>query len=146
MDIIPRITSEVRAKNGTVISTTPTTSQHGEEVLEVLRDMDSSGGPYFNRIHTILGSFGLDFYDPDENKNLFGAVLANKETYDAALTRFGNQSVKIFNQSFGGNKAYDDSSLAQYRNEGDRLPLYFNKVVGSTSDPERQIPYFRKIV
>ncbi len=41
----------------------------------------------------------------DESKNLFGAVLANKETYDAALTRFGNQSVKIFNQSFGGNKA-----------------------------------------
>ena len=93
VDIIPRITSEVRAKNGTVISTTPTTSQHGEEVLEVLRDMDSSGGPYFNRIHTILGSFGLDFYDPDENKNLFGAVLANKETYDAALTRFIRSSL-----------------------------------------------------
>ena len=146
VDIIPRITSEVRAKDGTLIATTPTTSQHGEEVLEVLRDMDSSGGPYYNRIHTILGSFGLDFYDPDESKNLFGAVLANKETYDAALTRFGNQSVKIFNQSFGGNKAYDDSSLAQYRNEGDSLPLYFNKVVGSTAPQVKQVPYFRDIV
>lgn len=149
VDIIPRIKSEVRTADGnSTIASTPTTSQHGEEVLEVVRDMDSSGGPYHNRIHAILGSFGLDFYDPDENKNLFGAVLANKETYDAALTRFGNQSVKIFNQSFGGNKAYDDSSLAQYRNEGDNLPLYFNRKEGSAASvkQEKQVPYFRDIV
>ncbi|WP_336016878.1 autotransporter serine protease fusolisin [Fusobacterium polymorphum] len=149
VDIIPRIKSEVRTADGnSTIASTPTTLQHGEEVLEVVRDMDSSGGPYHNRIHAILGSFGLDFYDPDENKNLFGAVLANKETYDAALTRFGNQSVKIFNQSFGGNKAYDDSSLAQYRNEGDNLPLNFNRKEGSAASvkQEKQVPYFRDIV
>ena len=149
VDIIPRIKSEVRTADGnSTIASTPTTLQHGEEVLEVVRDMDSSGEPYNNRIHVILGSFGLDFYDPDENKNLFGAVLANKETYDAALTRFGNQSVKIFNQSFGGNKAYDDSSLAQYRNEGDNLPLNFNRKEGSAASvkQEKQVPYFRDIV
>jgi SERINE PROTEASE len=149
VDIIPRIKSEVRTADGnSTIASTPTTLQHGEEVLEVVRDMDSSGGSYNNRIHVILGSFGLDFYDPDENKNLFGAVLANKETYDAALTRFGNQSVKIFNQSFGGNKAYDDSSLAQYRNEGDNLPLNFNRKEGSAAlvKQEKQVPYFRDIV
>ena len=42
--------------------------------------------------------------DPDERVKCIWTDLANTETYDAALTRFGNQSVKIFNQSFlGGN-------------------------------------------
>ena len=52
VDIIPRITSEVRAKDGTLIATTPTTSQHGEEVLEVIGDLDYAP----NNLATTLGS------------------------------------------------------------------------------------------
>ena len=149
MDIIPRIKSEVRTADGkNTIPSHSTTLQHGEEVLEVVKGMKKSDDQPNNKIYTILGSFGLDFYDTDKTENVYGAILSNKETYDAALAKFGTQSVKIFNQSFGSTKAYDDSEYRAYRNEGDNLPLYFNRKEGSaaTVRQEKQVPYFRDIV
>ena len=55
--------------------------------------------------------------------------------------------MKIFNQSFGSSKAYDDPAYATYKGEGySTMPLNFYKAVGSTNPPERQIPYFRDLV
>ncbi|AVQ23921.1 autotransporter serine protease fusolisin [Fusobacterium nucleatum subsp. nucleatum ATCC 23726] len=142
IEILPRKNSEITNASSIV----NTTLEHGEEVLEVIKDMDTSISPPENKIGLIVGSFGQDYHNNKTNENVYGAVLPNKETYDAALAKFGNQSVKIFNQSFGSDKAYDDSSLAQYRNEGDAMPLYFNKVVGAVGFPEKQIPYYRNLV
>lgn len=143
IEILPRINSEIADAS----SISNTKIEHGEEVLEVIKDMETVSSPPENKIGLIVGSFGQDYHDNKENKNVYGAVLPNKETYDAALAKFGNQSVKIFNQSFGSGKAYDDPEYAQYKGEGySTMPLSFNKAVGSISNPERQIPYFRDIV
>ena len=143
IEILPRINSEIADAS----SISNTKIEHGEEVLEVIKDMETVSSPPENKIGLIVGSFGQDYHDNKENKNVYGAVLPNKETYDAALAKFGNQNVKIFNQSFGSGKAYDDPEYAQYKGEGySTMPLSFNKAVGSTSNPERQIPYFRDIV
>lgn len=143
VEILPRINSEIT--DATSINNTKI--EHGEEVLEVIKDMETVSSPPENKIGLIVGSFGQDYHDNKTNKNVYGAVLPNKETYDAALAKFGNQNVKIFNQSFGSNKAYDDPEYARYKGEGySTMPLSFNKAVGSTSNPERQIPYFRDIV
>ena len=143
IEILPRINSEIT--DATSINNTKI--EHGEEVLEVIKDMETVSSPPENKIGLIVGSFGQDYHDNKTNKNVYGAVLPNKETYDAALAKFGNQNVKIFNQSFGSNKAYDDPEYARYKGEGySTMPLSFNKAVGSTSNPERQIPYFRDIV
>lgn len=143
IEILPRINSEIA--DASPISNTKI--EHGEEVLEVIKDMETVSSPPENKIGLIVGSFGQDYHDNKENKNVYGAVLPNKETYDAALAKFGNQNVKIFNQSFGSGKAYDDPEYARYKGEGySTMPLSFNKAVGSTSNPERQIPYFRDIV
>ena len=143
IEILPRINSEIADAS----SISNTKIEHGEEVLEVIKDMETVSSPPENKIGLIVGSFGQDYHDNKENKNVYGAVLPNKETYDAALAKFGNQNVKIFNQSFGSGKAYDDPEYARYKGEGySTMPLSFNKAVGSTSNPERQIPYFRDIV
>ena len=143
IEILPRINSEIT--DATSINNTKI--EHGEEVLEVIKDMETVSSPPENKIGLIVGSFGQDYHDNKTNKNVYGAVLPNKETYDAALAKFGNQNIKIFNQSFGSNKAYDDPEYARYKGEGySTMPLSFNKAVGSTSNPERQIPYFRDIV
>lgn len=143
IEILPRINSEIADAS----SIRNTKIEHGEEVLEVIKDMETVSSPPENKIGLIVGSFGQDYYNNRTNENVYGAVLPNKETYDAVLAKFGNQSVKIFNQSFGSNKAYDDPAYAQYKGEGySTMPLPFNKAVGSTSNPERQIPYFRDIV
>ena len=143
IEILPRIKSEIDNASSIVNSKL----EHGEEVLEVIRDMETVSSPPENKIGLIVGSLGQNYYNNAENKNIYGAVLPNKETYDAALAKLGNQSVKIFNQSFGSNKAYDDSTYTIYKGEGySRMPLYFYKAVGSTNPPERQIPYFRDIV
>lgn len=143
IEILPRINSEIADAS----SISNTKIEHGEEVLEVIKDMETVSSPPENKIGLIVGSFGQDYHDNKTNKNVYGAVLPNKETYDAALAKFGNQNVKIFNQSFGSNKAYDDPEYARYKGEGySTMPLSFNKAVGSTNNPERQIPYFRDIV
>ncbi|MBW9312217.1 autotransporter domain-containing protein [Fusobacterium nucleatum] len=143
IEILPRINSEIADAS----SIRNTKIEHGEEVLEVIKDMETVSSPPENKIGLIVGSFGQDYHNNRTNENIYGAVLPNKETYDAALAKFGNQSVKIFNQSFGSNKAYDDPAYAQYKGEGySTMPLPFNKAVGSTSNPEKQIPYFRDIV
>ena len=143
IEILPRINSEIADAS----SISNTKIEHGEEVLEVIKDMETVSSPPENKIGLIVGSFGQDYHDNKTNKNVYGAVLPNKETYDAALAKFGNQNVKIFNQSFGSGKAYDDPEYARYKGEGySTMPLSFNKAVGSTSNPERQIPYFRDIV
>lgn len=143
IEILPRINSEIADAS----SISNTKIEHGEEVLEVIKDMETVSSPPENKIGLIVGSFGQDYHDNKTNENVYGAVLPNKETYDAALAKFGNQNVKIFNQSFGSGKAYDDPEYARYKGEGySTMPLSFNKAVGSTSNPERQIPYFRDIV
>ncbi|MCG6845701.1 autotransporter serine protease fusolisin [Fusobacterium nucleatum] len=143
IEILPRINSEIADAS----SISNTKIEHGEEVLEVIKDMETVSSPPENKIGLIVGSFGQDYHDNKTNKNVYGAVLPNKETYDAALAKFGNQNIKIFNQSFGSGKAYDDPEYARYKGEGySTMPLSFNKAVGSTNNPERQIPYFRDIV
>ena len=141
IEILTRINSQIDDAS----SVKNTTLEHGEEVLEVIRDMDSVTDPPQNKIGLIVGSLGQDYHNDSENKNVYGAILPNKETYDAALAKFGNQSVKIFNQSFGSDKSYDDSEFTKYKNEGDSMPLYFNRVVGSNIQV-KQIPYYRNIV
>ena len=141
IEILTRINSQIDDAS----SIRNTTIEHGEEVLEVIRDMDSVTDPPQNKIGLIVGSLGQDYHNDTDNKSVYGAILPNKETYDAALAAFGSQSVKIFNQSFGSDKAYDDSELAAYKNEGDSMPLYFNMAGGSTTK-EKQIPYYRNIV
>ena len=142
IEILPRINSEI--SNASSIRNTKI--EHGEEVTEVIRGMLAASGPSYNKIGLIVGSLGQDYHNNTTNENIYGGIIPNKETYDAALAKFGNQSVKIFNQSFGSSKAYDDPEYTQYKGEGySRMPLYFNKAVGSTTQ-ERQIPYFRDIV
>ena len=99
-----------------------TSVEHGEEVLEVVRDIEYApnhlattyagaigGNNPRNKINVILGTVGLDYKSKRDNKEKIGAIIPKQETYDAALASFGNQSVKIFNQSFGSDESYKDS-------------------------------------
>ena len=147
--IISRINSNIP---GATNNTGKSDSQHGEEVLEIIKDLEYApnsaayqhiGNLGGNKINIIAGSFGIDYTKNGEN--ITAGILPNKETYDAALNALRGESVKIFNQSFGSEKSYDDPSLAQYRNEGDSMLLYFNQV-GSSTTEEKQIPYFRDVV
>lgn len=135
----------------------PTGLEHGEEVLEVVRDLEYAPNNYAetpgidnkpnNKIKTILGSVGWDYtyVENGQNKNRVAAILPTQEVYEAAMAKFGNQSVKIFNQSFGSDKkSYDDSEYKTYKGEGN-LPLPFAKV--HSGDPEKlMLPYFRDAV
>ena len=139
---------------GTPISATK--MEHGEEVLEVIGDLDyapnnlavteGSTKKARNKIGLIVGSVGWDYQyiEGTSTKTRTGGILATKEIYDAAMAKFGSQSVKIFNQSFGSDKAYDDAEYRAYRGKGN-LPLTFEQM--NSTDPENfMIPYFRDAV
>ena len=118
--------------------------EHGEEVLEVVRDLEWAPNSFAftdfpdnkpkNKIKTILGTVGWDYtyVESGQNKNRVAAILPTQEVYEAAMAKFGNQSVKIFNQSFGSKDSYDDSKYRSYRGEGN-LPLPFAKMHSSDS-------------
>ena len=141
---------------GTPISATK--MEHGEEVLEVIGDLDyapnnlattlGSTNRANNKIGLIVGSIGWNYQyvDPENGstKTRTGGILATKEIYDAAMAKFGSQSVKIFNQSFGSDKAYDDAEYRAYRGEGN-LPLPFEQM-NSGDQPNLMLPYFRDAV
>lgn len=135
----------------------PTGLEHGEEVLEVVRDLgyapNNDALTHFsdktkpkNKIKTILGSTGWDYnyMEKGQNKRRVAAILPTQEVYEAAMAKFGNQSVKIFNQSFGSKASYDDSEYRSYKGEGN-LPLPFAKMHSSDST-NFMIPYFKDAV
>ena len=129
--------------------------EHGEEVLEVVRDIEyapnndaltylpSKTKPK-NKINAILGTVGMDYKDRKDNKYKIAAILPTKRTYDDAMARFGNQSVKIFNQSFGSNESYEAAKYRTYKNSGES-PLYFAKE-SSTDTYKPMVPYFKDAV
>ena len=139
---------------GTPISATK--MEHGEEVLEVIGDLDyapnnlavteGSTKKARNKIGLIVGSVGWDYQytEGTSTKTRTGGILATKEIYDAAMAKFGSQSVKIFNQSFGSDKAYDAAEYRAYRGEGN-LGLTFEQM-NSTDQPNFMLPYFRDAV
>lgn len=139
---------------GTPISATK--MEHGEEVLEVIGDLDyapnnlattlGSTNRANNKIGLIVGSIGWNYqYVKDgSTETRTGGILATKEIYDTVMAKFGSQSVKIFNQSFGSDKAYDDAEYRAYRGEGN-LPLPFEQM-NSGDQPNLMLPYFRDAV
>ena len=149
----------IQESGKTIITGTikPTGSEHGEQVLEVVGDLDlapnnhasfiGSTNKANNKIGVILGSIGWD-YEYIENgttKKRIAGVFATQEVYEAAMARFGSQSVKIFNQSFGTKgESYDDSQYSTYKGEGN-FPLTFAKM-NSTDEPNYMLPYFRDAV
>lgn len=134
----------------------PTGLEHGEEVLEVVRDLEyapnNPANTYFpnnkpkNKIETILGSIGWDYnyMEGTSTKRKVAGIHPTQEMYEAAMAKFGNQSVKIFNQSFGSEDSYDDSKYRSYKGEGN-LPLPFAKMHSTDSD-KLMIPYFRDAI
>ncbi|WP_314295056.1 autotransporter serine protease fusolisin [Fusobacterium periodonticum] len=135
----------------------PTGSEHGEQVLEVVGDLDlapnnhasiiGSSNKANNKIGVVLGSIGWDYQyiENGTTKKRIAGVFATQEVYEAAMARFGSQSVKIFNQSFGAKgESYDDSKYSTYKGEGN-FPLTFAKM-NSTDEPNYMIPYFRDAV
>ena len=134
----------------------PTGVEHGEEVLEIIGDLYAAPNNNAttirltnradNKIEAILGSIGWDYeyVKNGSTKKRIGGMFPTKEVYDAAMAKFGNQSVKIFNQSFGSDDPYDDAEYRAYKGEGN-LPLPFAQM--NSTDPENfMIPYFRDAV
>lgn len=134
----------------------PTGVEHGEEVLEIIGDLYAAPNNNAttigltnkanNKIGVILGSVGWDYeyVKSGRTEKRIGGMFPTKEVYETAMARFGNQSVKIFNQSFGSDKAYDDAEYRAYRGEGN-LPLPFAQM--NSTDPKNfMIPYFRNAV
>ena len=149
----------IQESGKTIITGTikPTGSEHGEQVLEVVGDLDlapnnhasfiGSTNKANNKIGVILGSIGWDYQyiENGTTKKRIAGVFATQEVYEAAMARFGSQSVKIFNQSFGAKgESYDDSKYSTYKGEGN-FPLTFAKM-NSTDEPNYMIPYFRDAV
>ncbi|QNE66755.1 autotransporter serine protease fusolisin [Fusobacterium hwasookii] len=129
--------------------------EHGEEVLEVVRDIEYAPNndalTYLprktkpkNKINVILGTVGMDYKDRKDNKYKIAAILPTKRTYDDAMARFGNQSVKIFNQSFGSDESYEAAKYKNYKNSGES-PLYFARE-SSTDTYKPMVPYFKDAV
>lgn len=135
---------------------TPTTTslEHGEEVLEVIGDLKyapnhlattlGATNKANNKIGVILGSIGWDYTERGTTLKKIAAIYPTQEVYEAAMAKFGSQSVKIFNQSFGSDKAYDDAEFRTYRGEGN-LPLPFGQR-NSGDQPNFMLPYFRDAV
>jgi len=134
----------------------PTGVEHGEEVLEIIGDLLAAPNSQAttvgltntadNKIGAILGSVGWDYQytEGTSTKKRIGGIFPTQEVYEAAMTKFGNQSVKIFNQSFGSDDPYDDPQYRTYKGEGN-LPLTFAQM--NATDPENfMIPYFRDAV
>ena len=129
--------------------------EHGEEVLEVVRDIEYAPNndalTYLprktkpkNKINVILGTVGMDYKDRKDNKYKIAAILPTKRTYDDAMAKFGNQSVKIFNQSFGSDESYEAAKYKNYKNSGES-PLYFARE-SSTDTYKPMVPYFKDAV
>ena len=129
--------------------------EHGEEVLEVVRDIkyapNNDALTYLpsktkpkNKINVILGTVGMDYKSKKDNKYKIAAILPTKRTYDNAMARFGNQSVKIFNQSFGSDESYEAAKYKNYKNSGES-PLYFARE-SSTDTYKPMVPYFKDAV
>jgi len=135
---------------------TPTTTslEHGEEVLEVIGDLKyapnhlattlGATNKANNKIGVILGSIGWDYTERGTTLKKIAAIYPTQEVYEAAMAKFGSQSVKIFNQSFGSDKAYDDTEYRAYKGEGN-LPLPFGQR-NSGDQPNFMLPYFRDAV
>ena len=148
----------IQESGKTIITTTirPTGSEHGEQVLEVVGDLDlapnnhasfiGSTNKANNKIGVILGSIGWDYeyVKNGSTEKRIGGIFPTQEVYEAAMAKFGSQSVKIFNQSFGSDKAYDDAEYRAYRGEGN-LPLPFAKM-NLGDQPNFMLPYFRNAV
>ena len=134
----------------------PTGIEHGEEVLEVVGDLKyapnnlattlGATNKANNKIGAILGSVGWDYQytEGTSTKKRIGGIFPTQEVYEAAMAKFGNQSVKIFNQSFGSDDPYDSSKFRTYRGEGN-IPLTFEKM-NSGDQPNFMLPYFRNAV
>ena len=129
--------------------------EHGEEVLEVVRDIkyapNNDALTYLpsktkpkNKINVILGTVGMDYKSKKDNKYKIAAILPTKRTYDDAMARFGSQSVKIFNQSFGSDESYEAAKYKNYKNSGES-PLYFARE-SSTDTYKPMLPYFKDAV
>ena len=90
--------------------------EHGKEILSLIKDQskvnegegsDEAG----TNLQAIVASVGIKGEVKDENgKNVDGVLInISSEDYDDAFARFGNQNVKVFNQSLGDEKDYDDN-------------------------------------
>ena len=136
----------------------PTGSEHGEQVLEVVGDLDlapnnhasfiGSTNKANNKIGVILGSIGWDYeyVKNGSTEKKIGGIFPTQEVYEAAMAKFGNQSVKIFNQSFGTEDAYDAPKYRSYKGEGYLPYAVFAKMSSADASYKPMIPYFRDAV
>ena len=136
----------------------PTGIEHGEEVLEVVGDLDlapnnhasfiGSTNKANNKIGVILGSIGWDYeyVKNGSTEKKIGGIFPTQEVYEAAMAKFGNQSVKIFNQSFGTEDAYDAPKYRSYKGEGYLPYAVFAKMSSADASYKPMIPYFRDAV
>ena len=141
---------------GTPISATK--MEHGEEVLEVIGDLkyapnnlavtEGSTKKARNKIGLIVGSVGWDYQytEGTSTKTRTGGIFPTQEIYDAAMARFGSQSVKIFNQSFGTEDAYDAPKYRSYKGEGYLPYAGFAKISSADASYKPMIPYFRDAI
>ena len=136
----------------------PTGIEHGEQVLEVVGDLDlapnnhasfiGSTNKANNKIGVILGSIGWDYeyVKNGSTEKKIGGIFPTQEVYEAAMAKFGNQSVKIFNQSFGTEDAYDAPKYRSYKGEGYLPYAVFAKMSSADASYKPMIPYFRDAV
>ena len=150
----------IQESGKTIITTTirPTGSEHGEQVLEVVGDLDlapnnhasfiGSTNKANNKIGVILGSIGWDYeyVKNGSTEKKIGGIFPTQEVYEAAMAKFGNQSVKIFNQSFGTEDAYDAPKYRSYKGEGYLPYAVFAKMSSADASYKPMIPYFRDAV
>ena len=125
--------------------------EHGEEVLEVVRNLEWAPNNYAtinypnnkpkNKINVILGSVGRDYQNNKTNEKVISGIFLTQKTYDEALEKFGDQSVKIFNQSIGGEDTYEAEKWKNSKNSKE-APLYFATANSYTP----MLPYFRDVV
>ena len=152
VEILPEISPYI--ENSIPRSEKNTDLEHGEEVLEVLKDLRYAPSERViteigsfqagNKIKVILGTIGINYKDKKTNENKIAAIFPTQETYENAMLSFGNQSVKIFNQSFGSNESYEAAKYRTYKNRGES-PLYFAKT-SSIDTYKPMLPYFKEAV
>ena len=114
--------------------------EHGKEILSLIKDQskvnegegsDEAG----TNLQAIVASVGVKEKVKDENgKNVDGVLInISSKDYDDAFARFGNQNVKVFNQSLGDEKDYDDN----YWKSNSPLDRAF-------SDNKKELEYFKE--
>ena len=114
--------------------------EHGKEILSLIKDQskvnegegsDEAG----TNLKAIVASVGIKGEVKDENgKNVDGVLISiSSKDYDDAFAKFGNQKVKVFNQSLGDEKDYDDNYWKSYS------PL--NRTF---SDNKNELEYFKE--